>query len=337
MEATPSGCVAVVCALPKGWVARRPAAPGAVLHPGTAVRWEDGLWEVLTAEETAGGVRYELAPWDERHAVRLLVPYDERSEAERAADARDLRGRRRARIATLVLAPLAGLLPGDVQERLETELGLRATRLTLASVLAPMAAGTFALVMSLAAGLGAGTGSGGPAIRALLPIVAFLLPESFVRIAVAAGQGRPIGSVLGLPLYLAGRLAGLFDGAPEAAVASLPPAERRLEDLYLLLEPLLSFLPARDQSLLADRRGFAPLTWGRRTAWFLLVYPGLTAPAHAASLLAGGGGLPSFLLLALALVLGVEQVVRLRTLARGEPAPSLLGRLVAPLAAPLLR
>ena len=163
VEATPSGCVAVVCALPKGWVARRPAAPGAVLHPGTAVRWEDGLWEVLTAEETAGGVRYELAPWDERHAVRLLVPYDERSEAERDADDRDLRRRRRTRIATLLLAPLAGLLPGHVQERLETELGLRATRLTLASVLAPMAAGTFALVMTLAAAVGGGGGIVGPA------------------------------------------------------------------------------------------------------------------------------------------------------------------------------
>jgi hypothetical protein len=78
------------------------------------------------------------------------------------------------------------------------------------------------------------------------------------------------------------------------------------------------------------------LTWGRRTAWFLLVYPGLTAPAHAARLLIGTGGLGSFLLLVLALGLGVEQVLRLRTLARGEPAPSVLGRLVAPFAAPLL-
>lgn len=79
------------------------------------------------------------------------------------------------------------------------------------------------------------------------------------------------------------------------------------------------------------------MTWGRRTAWFLLVYPGLTAPAHAARLLIGNGGLGSLLLLALALALGVEQVVRLRKFSRGEPAPSVLGRLVTPFAAPLLR
>ncbi|HMM36724.1 MAG TPA: hypothetical protein PKA62_18630, partial [Thermoanaerobaculia bacterium] len=145
--------------------------------------------------------------------------------------------------------------------------------------------------------------------------------------------------VLGLPLYAAARLAGL---APAPAAVATPEAptpdeERLLADRFLMLEPLLSFLPPADQRRLAGERGFAPLTWGRRTAWFLLVYPGLTAPAHAARLLIGNGGLGSLLLLALALALGVEQVVRLRKFSRGEPAPSVLGRLVTPFAAPLLR
>ena len=35
--------------------------------------------------------------------------------------------------------------------------------------------------------------------------------------------------------------------------------------------------------------------------------------------------------------IAVEQVRRLRLLARGEPAPSVLGHLVQPFAAPLLR
>jgi hypothetical protein len=150
-------------------------------------------------------------------------------------------------------------------------------------------------------------------------------------------QGVPIGSVLGLPLYALGRATGLVDRPASAAPSEAPDAGRRIEDRFLLLEPLLSFLPAADQRRLAEERGFAPAPWGKRTAWFLLVYPGLTAPAHAVGLLLQGGGLRSLFLLALALGLGAEQVARLRTLSRGEPAPSVLGRLVAPFAAPLLR
>jgi hypothetical protein len=307
------------------------------LHPGTAVRWEDDLWEVVSAEGVAGGgVRYELEPWDDRHAIRVLLPYDETSEAEREADGRDLARRRGLRRLALLLAPLAGLLPGRAQERLETELGLRATTLTLASVPAPMAVGTFALLMTLASGFGAGVRIGGPAFEPLLPLLAWLLPESLLRLGVAMGQGRPIGSVLGLPLYPLARWTGLVEAPPAVAGVEAPGEERLHADRYLMLEPLLSFLPAADQLRLQRERGFAPVTWGRRTAWFLLVYPGLTAPAHALDLLARSGGLPSLVLLILAAGLAVEQVVRLRALSRGEPAPSVLGRLVAPFARPLL-
>jgi hypothetical protein len=307
------------------------------LHPGTAVRWEDDLWEVVSAEEVAGGgVRYELSPWDDRNAIRLLLPYDETSEAEREADGRDLGRRRGLRWLALLLAPLAGLLPGRVQERLETELGLGGTTLTLASVPAPMAFGTYALLMTLASGFGAGVRIGGPAFEPLLPLLSYFLPESLLRLAVAMGQGRPIGSILGLPLYPLARWTGLVEAPPTVAGTEAPEAARRHADRFLMLEPLLSFLPAADQLRLQGERGFAPVTWGRRTAWFLLVYPGLTAPAHAFDLLGRGGGLRSLALLTLAAGLAVEQVARLRALSRGEPAPSALGRLVAPFARPLL-
>ena len=92
-----------------------------------------------------------------------------------------------------------------------------------------------------------------------------------------------------------------------------------------------------DQGRLRDRRGFSPVTWGKRTAWLLLVYPGFTAPAQLANVLTRGGGFLAVLVLLCTLFLAAEQVWRLRLLARGEIAPSVLGHVVRPFAAPLLR
>ena len=337
-EEPEGGLVRLLCRHPKAWVPRRPSERGMALHPGTAVRWEDDLWEVVSAAELpGGGVRYELSPWDERNAIRVLLPYDETSEAERAADARDVGRRRAAGGAALLLAPLTGLLPGRVQERLEAELGIRASTLTLVSTLIPMAVGTFAVVMTLAAGFGPALQTAGPAFQPFLPLLSYFMPESFLRLGVALSQDRPIGSILGVPLYLLARATGLVGPPPAPQASPRPATARRIDDRYLMLEPLLSFLPVPDQERLRERFGFSPVTWGKRTAWFLLVYPGLTAPAHAVDLLVRRGGLPSLLLLALAAGLAAEQVRRLRRLSRGEPAPSVLGRLVAPFAAPLLR
>lgn len=306
-------------------------------HPGTAVRWEDDLWEVVAAGELpAGGASYDLAPWDDRNAIRVLLPYDGTSEAEREADARDLHRRRAAGGLTLLLAPVTGLLPGRVQERLGTELGIRAATLTLASTVVPLAVGTYALLMTLAAGLGAGAQLGGPASSPVLPLLVYLMPESLLRFGVAMGQDRPSGSIIGLPLYVFARLTGLVGPPPSPPGPQAPAGERRINDLYLMLEPLLSFLPVEDQKRLGEERGFAAVTWGKRTAWFLLVYPGLTAPAQAARIASSGGSLSRGLLLLATLLLAVEQVRRLLVLRRGEPAPSVLGLLVRPLAAPLL-
>ncbi|MRR11182.1 hypothetical protein EG835_01535, partial [bacterium] len=292
IEELPGGTVRLVCRHPKSWTPRRNAERGTALHPGTAVRWEDDLWEVVAAaDHPAGGARYELAPWDDQHAIRVLLPYDETSEAERAADVRDVRRRRAAGWLALVLAPVSGLLPGRVQERLEVELGIRATTLTLASVFVPMAAGTYALLMTLAAGFGAGLRLGGPAFEPLLPLLTYFLPESLLRLGVAMGQGRPAGSALGLPLYALARLTGLLEGAERTRATAAPGEERRLADRFLMLEPLLSFLPVPEQEVLRDRRSFEPVTWGKRTAWLLLAYPGLTAPAQLANLVTRGGGL----------------------------------------------
>ncbi len=338
IEVLPAGLVRLRCRRPKSWTARKPAGRGLPLHPGTAVRWEDDLWEVVAAGETPeGGIRYDLRPWDEQQAIRVLLPYDETSEAEREADARDVGRRRAAGRLTLLLAPVAGLLPGRVQDRLEVELGLRATILTISSTLAPMAVGTYALLMLLASGLGAGVQLGGPAAGPLLPLLSYFLPESLLRFGVAMAQGRPVGSILGLPLYLLARAAGLVAPPPTPRGTKEPGEASRLADRFQMLEPLLSFLPAREQQHLTLHHGFEAVTWGKRTAWLLLVYPGFTAPAQLASLLTREGSLLDVLLLVATVLLAVEQVSRLRKLSRGEAAPSVLGHAVRPFAAPLLR
>lgn len=338
IEELPGGAVRLVCRRPKSWTSRKSAERGTSLHPGTAVRWEDDLWEVVGAADLPeGGARYDLAPWDDRHAIRVLLPYDETSEAERDADARDVGRRRAAGWVILFLAPVAGLLPGRIQERLGIELGIRATALTFASIFAPMAAGTYALLMTLASGFGAGVRLGGPTFAPLFPLLIYFLPESLLRLGVAMGQGRPTGSALGVPLYILGRLTGLLEGIERRRITAVPDEERRLSDRYLMLEPLLSFLPAPDQETLRDRRSFEPVTWGKRTAWLLLVYPGFTAPAQMANLLTRGGSFFGVLVLVATLLLAVEQVWRLRKLSRGKAAPSVLGHAVRPFAAPLLR
>ena len=96
--------------------------------------------------------------------------------------------------------------------------------LTLASVLAPFAAGTFALLMTLASGFGAGAATRRTGLRSRSSRSSpYLLPESLLRLVVAMGQGRPIGSVLGLPLYLLARLTGLVGRRADAPARPKPP------------------------------------------------------------------------------------------------------------------
>ena len=70
-----NGQLSLASLRPKGWEGRDTSA-GPVLRPGTAVQWDDTLFEVLSVVTTpAGGTRYLLAPWDDRLLVRTLVGY----------------------------------------------------------------------------------------------------------------------------------------------------------------------------------------------------------------------------------------------------------------------
>ncbi len=93
LEPTTDGTVVLLSLRPKGWSGREEGGPRAPLRPGTAVRWDGDLWEVLRVEPRAGGGwRHVLAPWDERNLVRSVVEYGEAggtAESEAALPAAD--------------------------------------------------------------------------------------------------------------------------------------------------------------------------------------------------------------------------------------------------------
>jgi hypothetical protein len=104
----------------QGWRARRSRTRISPEHPGTAVSWEGELFEVVAAHENQGGEsRYGLARWQDRHTIRVLDHYDEAAEENRARERVEdaLRVRRRRRL--LLLAPLVGHAPAEIQEQWE--------------------------------------------------------------------------------------------------------------------------------------------------------------------------------------------------------------------------
>ncbi len=332
----PDGRFVLLARDPKGWRPRLPATRTSAEHPGTAVRWGGEIWEVLELDETKDGRwKYTLAPWDDAFAIRSLVPYDEEAETARAAERRAQRKSAGIRVVALATAPLAGLLPGRIQELLELEHGVRSTLLTAASLPIPLAVGTYGLVTTFAAAFAPLLKAAGPVGDLLTAGLVYFFVESLVRLAVLFAQGRPIGSVVGVPLGLAARAARLLPSEP-GIVPTGPSPEQSLRDRHAMLEPLLSFLRPDEQAALKRRFGFDPLRWGRVTAWGLLLYPALTLPAQLAALAGGRTGGRGLAVLALSLAVVAEQLWRLRKIGRGEGAASLLGHLVRPFAAPLL-
>jgi hypothetical protein len=179
---------------PKGWRARKSATRSSAEIPGTAVRWEDGLFEVIEAGALPGGeVRYELAAWDERHPARHVQTYDEAAERHRMASERRDRRREDHFALVVLLSPLLGHLPSDLQQKIENETAFPAPRLTLVSAI-PLALFGFICLLSVLVGVVGGE----PLLPPWLGLVGvFLLFESSARISIAVAQGRPIGSLAG--------------------------------------------------------------------------------------------------------------------------------------------
>lgn len=327
-----AGQVLLFSPYPKEWKPRSPRTELSAEHPGTAVIWEDDIWEVLEAEEMTGfGVQYRLAPWDERHAIRLPLRYSPESEARRVAEKSEDRRALKIRLILWVTAPLSGLLPGHAQERFSRLYGSPFVGLAWISMILPMIWGTISVLALLA-------GSVSPAAFAALapagvfPLLlgGYLFVETLLRFSVAMTDGRPIGSVLGvLPYWLYVKLRG---GEIEDPSRPIVPSTHHLElsafDTLSMLEPLLSLLTPAEQEQLEREFGFAPVKWGRRTSLALLLLMTAQVVSSIDDLANRNGGAAALGALGIALVLAAEQAWRLLGLWQGQLRGSVLAPLV---------
>jgi len=333
-----SGEIELSCPFAKAWTARGAKTLRTAEFPGTAVEWGGGIYEVLDAEPTVGGgMRYRLDAWPENHAIRRLERYDEVSETIREGDRRDRRSDHGKRRLAILLAPLAGLLPADIQKKMERDFGAPALKMTIASAVPLFCMGFLGLVAFLVGNAG-GTMDLPGWIAPSLPIAAYLFGESALRLASAIAGQEPMGS---LPVVLAVTVWRSLRRAKKAAPDAVPSAataldEQGLQDRFRVLEPALAFLSASEQEFLAGRFGFDAVRWGRITAAVLLGASVLNTFVSLSAFGAGDGFFWSIVWLLPVGYLAVEQVRRFQALARGEPAGSILGRLVRPFARSLL-
>ena len=123
-EAGPDGTLLLECAVGKSWVARQGGSQTRSEHPGTAVDWQDEVYEVVAVEALAGtAVRYRLAPWVHGHAIRRIERYDEAGELARHAFHAETGTDSGKRILALLLSPILGHLPASVQKKMERDFG----------------------------------------------------------------------------------------------------------------------------------------------------------------------------------------------------------------------
>jgi hypothetical protein len=332
--------IVLICPLSKSWTPRAARTLTVSEHPGTAVEWEGRLYEVRDAIPGAdGGMRYGLAPWEEGHAIRRMERYDAVSEEIREAERRERRGDVARRRLSILLAPLAGLLPGEIQKEMERDFGAPAVLMTVASAAPLFVVGFLGLVGALIGMAGATL----PLPHWLAPpaaVAVYLFGESALRLASAIGAGEPMGTLAAVLVLAVSRAARRPQPAPAAKSRPemLPAGEEdtRDRDLFHVLEPVLALLPPSEQETLVLRFGFDAIRWGRKTAAVLLAAAVLNTVFSLAAFSQPGSLFGEILWSLPALYLAIEQVRRLRTFNAGRAAGSVLGRLVRPFAKRLL-
>lgn len=378
-EALPDGSIALTCETRKSWTDRRSGTQIRAEHPGTAVRWGDEIFEVIEAIPLplpAGGVRYRLAPWQDRHAIRVIESYDAPAETAREEIRTDAASGERRLVSSYLLSPILGHLPGEVQLRMEREFGAPAVFMTIVSALPFLVVGVVGALSHIASGFGAGALF--PWVPPLL-LSAFFVAESAIRIASAWLQRQPMGSVAGALIYAIVQAvrrqkspgpAVASAGKPELAqrkkanatahpssppplplstlptstsalpadAAIRPPtgAEAERPDRFQMMEPLLSLLSESEQETLEQRFDFDVVKWGRITSAILFLVGASNAFASVAMMVGGAAGVTDILWLFAGIALAAEQVIRWRAASAGKPRGSVLGVAVRPFARPLL-
>lgn len=331
--------IVLLSGIPKGWVARRPAAGTHAEYPGTAVEWGGGMYEVIEAAPAGAGdtVRYVLLPWREDHVIRTLERYDEEAERLRLEDFEKAALQRRASRISRWSGFALGHLPAPAQNRLRDEFGADPSRMTIASCVPPL------VIFSICIWeiVGALLDHRETRIPTLVMVVAAMMTlESFIRFFVAMSQNRGIGSFIGTLFYIAwwalspkrDKLASPFGEqgdrfAPHLNAGEAPDAEG---DSIETFGALLSLLPRHDQELLATHSSYRYERHAFGPAWTILVFSLIGAYS-----VRNGDGASASISFLLASALAVEQIVRL-VLLRRRPVTSVLGYVVRPFVQKLL-
>lgn len=306
---------------PKGWTARVPKALNRREFPGTAVLWDEVLFEVIAVEPLANGIRYTLAPWHDQHTVRASERYDDETEARRLTDRRAAHARERQRRTANLLGVFTGHLPAIVQEHLASELGIVPARLTFLSILGELVVLTAILLALVHAFMDIRPWTG-------LALVAVAFgAEVLTRFFFVMTQARPIGSPYGMLLYtiwyaIAGGVSPFAVAKGHDVRFELPPSEEvAARDALHMREPLITLLTPAEQARAAERFGYDFRRTARTVAVLILTFAILgvitSVRAHAISSLIVAGAL------------AIEQIVRLATL-RHHPAGSILAFVARP-------
>ncbi|HEY6843799.1 MAG TPA: hypothetical protein VI391_06500 [Thermoanaerobaculia bacterium] len=311
------------CRLSKGWNA------GNGKIPGTAVLWEERYFEVVAVDDLKqAGFRYVLAPWEEKHTMRLTDRYDAETEALRLEEYRRNAQREKARASANLLGVFTGNLPAVVQEHLARELGVLAPRLTLMSIL-----GTYlvvaAIVLASVTALMSFKGLSAP----LIVIAGYFTVENSIRFLICWTQSRPIGSSIGFIGYMlfhfiTGRGPSPFaEEKGQSVRISAAPDHVAREDAFKVREPFVTLLTPAEQSRVAERFNY---DYRRESALVAVTILLIAAVGVVSSYVRGAASA-----LIVAGALGAEQIIRLAAFRRG-PAASVLRFVVRPLVRKLL-
>jgi hypothetical protein len=327
----------------KPWKARLPGGATSAPFPGTTILFEEALYEVVGAEAVGDRFLYLLRPWEEASPTRQVLPYSVES-CEAAAREREehLRRLRQGHFLSW-LSPLVGLLPGEDQRRIERDHGISASRATLLSALILLGPSVLAVVRGLATLMAdrAGLAHEVP-WDTLMPLSSYLMVESLVRLGAAGYAGEPLGSLfVAFPTLAFRAVADAIRGG-EGRPRPAGGADERQELLdrkrtwVETLAPFWGLLDAATQQRLAELYEFdAP----RHTGWSALgvglfaIFDGVLAFHYLGSRQGGPG---DFLMLLAAAYLVWESLVRMKRSRSGEPAGSVLGWILKPLARRLL-
>ncbi len=223
------------------WKASATGSQTRAAFPGTAILVGGRWFEICRIGPLDGAphrTAYDLWPWNDANVIRIAFELTPEACETLTRNRRAQQRRQRRGTALALLPVLTGLLPAEVQRRLETETGQPAVRSTLISAMLLLLLST--LVIGLAFALGAGTHFGEfqsliKSIVAFAPLAAYLLVESGMRMYSANGN-EPLGTLpVCLPYYL-------FRG-----FAGMNVSQEKLDQKRAAKAPASGLLAARDR------------------------------------------------------------------------------------------